>query len=140
MGGIKVRVEAVIFNQQREILLARHEKDNRSYWVLPGGSVELYENLDKALVRELKEELGIQQAFVESLLYIDEYIDNKAKRHVVRAAFVTRIDDGELENMEVVSKNEAIKEVRFFSAASIRKSDDTFYPSKELFIKLMQPM
>ena len=43
-------------NKQNEILLV---KDRRSGWVFPGGQVEVGENLIDGLIREVKEESGI---------------------------------------------------------------------------------
>ena len=41
------------------ILLCRHEKADRAYWLLPGGGVNSGESLVRALHRELAEEVGV---------------------------------------------------------------------------------
>lgn len=41
------------------------------YWVMPGGRVEFHESTDAALVREMKEELGIS-VHVDRLSYVNE--------------------------------------------------------------------
>jgi len=52
-----VAVAGVVMNENGEILLVKHTKDGT--WGCPGGQVENGENLIEALVREVKEESGI---------------------------------------------------------------------------------
>lgn len=54
-----VYVGAAIFRQE-ELLLLRRVDGDRGRWELPGGSVEVGENLDEALRREVMEENGIR--------------------------------------------------------------------------------
>jgi len=56
---MQTRVRAVIIDN-REILLVRRIKEGRTYWVFPGGGVEEHDTSPQAaLVRECKEELGV---------------------------------------------------------------------------------
>ena len=52
-----VCVDGIVENDKNEILLVKHR--HREYWGVPGGQVESGENLIDALVREIKEESGI---------------------------------------------------------------------------------
>ena len=54
----RIRVSAILRWGGR-ILLCRHEKDGRHYWLLPGGGVNSGESLVRALHRELSEEVGV---------------------------------------------------------------------------------
>ena len=54
----RIRVSALLRRGER-VLLCRHEKVGRHYWLLPGGGVNGGETLVRALQRELTEELGI---------------------------------------------------------------------------------
>jgi 8-oxo-dGTP pyrophosphatase MutT (NUDIX family) len=51
-----VAVGGIVENDQGEILLV---KTHHERWVFPGGQVEVGENLMEALIREIKEESGI---------------------------------------------------------------------------------
>lgn len=52
-----VGVRAMIFNQKNEILLVKHTYQNG--WYIPGGGVKTGETVLDALLRELKEEIGL---------------------------------------------------------------------------------
>ena len=52
------RVSAIIFNQDKLLLIYRL-KTGQEYYALPGGGVETGELPKEAIIREIKEELGI---------------------------------------------------------------------------------
>jgi len=54
----KIRVRAIILTQGRVLLIHRIKKDD-DYFVFPGGGVDSPESKEEAVVRECKEELGI---------------------------------------------------------------------------------
>jgi 8-oxo-dGTP diphosphatase len=53
-----MRVAAIIIKDEK-ILLLRRIRDGNEYFVFPGGSLEEGETSEKAIVREVKEELGL---------------------------------------------------------------------------------
>jgi ADP-ribose pyrophosphatase YjhB (NUDIX family) len=59
----RVSARGIIFESDHfyAILRRRKQKDNtyKEYYVIPGGVVEHFENLEKAIIRELKEELSV---------------------------------------------------------------------------------
>ena len=54
MSEPRIRVSALLEWRDR-ILLCRHEKPGKEYWLLPGGGVDAGESLTDALHRELAE-------------------------------------------------------------------------------------
>lgn len=55
----KIKVRAIIIKDGR-LLLIRRVKDNKEYWVFPGGGLEEFDlTPDAGLERECKEELGV---------------------------------------------------------------------------------
>ena len=52
------RVRAIIINNGK-VLTIKRTKPDQTYWVMPGGGVESGETNQQALIREIKEELGL---------------------------------------------------------------------------------
>ena len=77
---IRPRV-AVVLVEDGKILLMKHRKGEREYWVLPGGGVEFGETLEEAGMRELMEETGLEVRLMH-LLFISESIPPDKHRHV----------------------------------------------------------
>jgi 8-oxo-dGTP diphosphatase len=60
--AVPVRVVAAILRQHERVLLCHRHPDREWYpdvWDLPGGHIERAERSDKALLRELREELAV---------------------------------------------------------------------------------
>jgi 8-oxo-dGTP pyrophosphatase MutT (NUDIX family) len=60
---------AAIFQQRARVLLHRSVLDD--FWSLPGGRIQLMEDSQTAILREMKEELGIEVK-VERLMWVVE--------------------------------------------------------------------
>ena len=59
--NLKIVVSIALINDVNEILLSKRPKNKHlsGYWEFPGGKVETNEAPEKALIREIKEELNI---------------------------------------------------------------------------------
>ncbi len=88
----RIRVAAIILRDDM-ILLVRHAKGDRSYWMLPGGGVEYGESLEAALVRELREETGLEVR-PRALVLACDSIAPDGGRHVVNLCFTADAADG----------------------------------------------
>jgi len=85
----------VVLNDERKILLVRHRKGNRQYWVLPGGRLEYGETFHECAVREVKEETGLDIA-VEKFLFLSEAIAPDRSRHIVNIYLKAKVTGGVL--------------------------------------------
>ena len=60
-----VTAGALIFNDRGEVLLLKHRFRTGSGWGIPGGFLEIGEQPEEALRRELREEVGLELEKVE---------------------------------------------------------------------------
>ncbi|ASP37805.1 DNA mismatch repair protein MutT [Bacterioplanes sanyensis] len=56
---MKPRACALILNESQQILLIHRIKNDREYWVFPGGGIEAGETAEQAVIREVKEETSL---------------------------------------------------------------------------------
>ena len=73
----EVAVGAVVFHENRVLLVRRGQAPAEGQWAIPGGRVELGESLAKAAEREIFEETGIRVAAGEPV-YVFDVIDRDA--------------------------------------------------------------
>jgi ADP-ribose pyrophosphatase YjhB (NUDIX family) len=114
IGEPRIRVSALL-TWRGQILLCRHEKPGKEYWLLPGGGVNSGESLTDALQRELEEELGIDEDVpVEGPVAIVESIEPKrpVRKHVVHIVFAGDLTGRSLE--KVRSEDAAVRGHRLF--------------------------
>ncbi len=71
-----VTVDCIIFalheDELKVLLIRRSSEPHRGCWALPGGFVEIDESIETAALRELNEETGIKQVFLEQLYTFGE--------------------------------------------------------------------
>ena len=90
-------VGALIFNPEGELLLVKSHKWKNKY-VVPGGHVELGETLEEALLREIKEETGLDVYDIELVLF-QEFIYDDAfwkRRHFIFFDYACKSDSTEV--------------------------------------------
>lgn len=68
----KRKVARGIIIKKEKILLIHRNKNNRDYYVLPGGGIEENETPEEAIIRELKEELGLDFCVGENIELQDD--------------------------------------------------------------------
>jgi 8-oxo-dGTP diphosphatase len=133
----RLRVSALLRREDR-ILLCRHEKPGREYWLLPGGGVNGGETLVLALRRELTEELGIEADLpLEGPIAIVESIspaDAPSVKHVVHLVFAGYLGDRSLE--AVFSRDAAVRGHRLFDVDEL--SEIALHPPIQRFLRRWQ--
>ena len=93
--GIKVAVDTVVFGYDKKglsvLLIERKSPDGKKKWALPGGFVEVNEDLLDAAKRELKEETNL------SLTYLKQFetfgaVDRDKRGRVISIAHLVLIN------------------------------------------------
>lgn len=95
----KIGVGGVLEEDGKVLLVLRKLPPEAGCWSLPGGRVEFMERVEDALVRELKEELGIDVE-VGTLLCVTNHIVAAENAHWVSPAYRVRRVSGEVRNLE----------------------------------------
>src|SRR6516225_653596 len=88
-----VGVGAVVVDGESVLLIRRGQEPLKGEWSLPGGAVELGETLDAAIVREVREETGLDIAVgpvVEVLDRLRVASDGRVRFHYVLIDFLCR--------------------------------------------------
>lgn len=97
-GDFEIIVRGLIINRGR-ILVCKTE--GRDYFFLPGGHVEFGENMRKALIRELNEELGIKPKKTKFIGCVENiFLQNNKQNHEINFVFLTEIEEDEVEPKE----------------------------------------
>lgn len=117
-----VRVSLIIINEQEEILLAKHKKKEREYWVLPGGHLEFGETIEQCALRELKEETNLNGQFIRNV-FLSESLAPDKSRHIINIYCLVKIVDGEI---QVGSDEDILCEVAYKKLSILEKL--TVYP------------
>jgi ADP-ribose pyrophosphatase YjhB (NUDIX family) len=137
-GEPRIRVSALLRWNER-VLLCRHEKGTREYWLLPGGGVNSGESLVDALHRELREEVGIQDEIpVEGPIAIIDSISpdrTLVQKHVVHIVFASDLGDRSLE--AVTSHDVAVRGHRLFTADEL--DGVVLHPPIQRFLRRWEP-
>ncbi len=99
-----VTVDCVIFGldegEEPKILLIKRSKEPfKGDWALPGGFVNIDENLEQAAQRELQEETGITKVALEQLYTFGE-VDRDPRERIISVAYsgLVRIADQPLKS------------------------------------------
>jgi ADP-ribose pyrophosphatase YjhB (NUDIX family) len=134
----RIRVSAIL-RWKESVLLCRHEKPGKEYWLLPGGGVHGGESLVEALHRELAEEIGIDdQLPVEGPVAIVDSIAparHFAPKHVVHIIFAGDLGGRSLE--AVTSQDAAVRGHSLFEFGDL--DGVVLHPPIQRFLSRWQP-
>lgn len=107
---IGVSVGALILNDKGEIFLTKRgvkATNERGTWEIPGGKVHFGETLQDAIIREIKEEYGVEMVLTYQFPAQNHFIPDE-KQHWVPTSFIANIKGSQEPKILEPDKCEAI--------------------------------
>lgn len=131
-------IVAAAIVRDRQILLARRYQpelpEAHLKWELPGGKVKLEESPHDALIREIREELGIEIRIMRLLPHVQSniYHSKKGIVHSIVLAFESVIVRG---GVRPYAAEKAVREVVWVKRSELNRYD--FLPGTEQFVRCL---
>lgn len=116
--AVVVGIGGVCRRDGRVLLVRRGKEPFRGRWTIPGGTLEFGERIAQALIREMKEETGLDVA-VGDLAGITEAIDPGGEYHFVLFDYFVSIVGGDL------VAGDDVTEAGWFSLEQVRELEAT---------------
>ncbi|ODS42506.1 MAG: DNA mismatch repair protein MutT [Candidatus Altiarchaeales archaeon IMC4] len=91
----RITVDAVIVDNDSVVLIKRKNPPFKGMYALPGGFVDYNESVEEALVREAKEETGLD-VNIERLVGVYSAPGRDPRGHTVSICFLCRVSGGGL--------------------------------------------
>jgi 8-oxo-dGTP diphosphatase len=124
----RTTVAVVEFADKRILLVKRRTVPFKGYWALPGGRVEAKESVEEAVVREVKEETGLDIEIVRKIgEYREKGFTDGVEYDYSPACFLVkpiggeiRRQESEIEDIKLVKLDEVPKKLAFVHSRMIR--------------------
>ncbi len=118
----------------RLLLVKRGEHPHLGKWALPGGFVKMDENLDKAALRELKEETNVDNIYLEQLFSWGE-VGRDPRTRVISVSYMSLVDSSALD----IRANDDAEDARWFTVSlklfrEQRTETETGYRHESLYM------
>ena len=117
-----IGVGAVIIKDGKILLEKRKNEPGKGKWSIPGGLVELGENVEQTVMREVEEETGLEVEKPEHIDVVDNIIrdeSGRVKYHFVIIDYFMRLKGGTLK-----AASDA-EELKWVSLSDVEKYDLT---------------
>ena len=129
----KTSTAIVTYTDNKILLIKRNTIPFKGYWALPGGRMDPGERVEQTIVREVKEETGLDVTIVRK---VGEYIETGVKDDVEYEYYPTcfvvkpvggevKKQESEIQEIKIFSLNELPKPLAFVHEEMIKDYVDT---------------
>ena len=105
----KLTVDGIINKDDCILLIKRKNNPFKGKWALPGGFVEYGETTEKAVIREILEETGLETK-VKKLLGVYSDPNRDPRGHTVSVVYILEVLDGKLKGGDDASEAKFFQE------------------------------
>jgi 8-oxo-dGTP diphosphatase len=97
----KTSTAIVLFPDNKILLVKRNTRPFLGYWALPGGRMDLGEKIEETIIREVKEETGLDVIIVSKIgEYVEKGVKDEIDYEYYPTCFVVKTVGGELKKQE----------------------------------------
>ncbi len=97
----KTSTAIVPFPDGKVLLVKRNTPPFKDYWALPGGRMDPGETIEQTVVREVREETGLEVAIVSRLgEYVEIGVKDDIEYEYYPTCFVVKVVGGEIKRQE----------------------------------------
>jgi 8-oxo-dGTP diphosphatase len=113
----KTSTAIISFPDDKILLIKRNTIPFKGYWALPGGRMDPGENIEQTIVREVKEETGLD-AVIDRVVgeYVEKGFKDDVEYEYYPTCFVVKPVGGEIKKQE-----SEIQEIKLFSLNALPK-------------------
>lgn len=123
-----IRITGILI-ENNEILLVQQKLSDKRNWSLPGGRLERGETISQGLIREMKEETGLDVEIVRMLYLCDVAASSNTVLHIT---FLLKRTGGEIELPSNEFDENPIHDVKFVPVSELEQ-----YGFSEKFIHVI---
>jgi 8-oxo-dGTP diphosphatase len=107
----KTSTAIIPYDENKILLIKRNTKPFKGYWALPGGRMDPGETIEQTIVREVKEETGLDVAIMRKIgEYVEKGLKDEVEYEYYPTCFLVKLVAGELKKQD-----SEILEIKLFS-------------------------
>lgn len=122
-------------NKELQILLIRRKGHPfKSKWAIPGGFVNIAESVDQAAARELKEETGVENVYLEQLYTWGE-VNRDPRMRVISTSYIALVNK---EQLKVEAGDDADDAKWFSISAKVLRENKEYQEDETVYEKVIE--
>jgi len=111
----KTATAIIPFRPDKILLIKRDTIPFKGYWALPGGRMDPGETVEQTVVREVKEETGLDVEIIRALgEYVEKGVKDNVEYEYYPTCFQVRVTGGEIKRQE-----SEIQEIHLFRISKL---------------------